>query len=83
MKVSIIIPVLNSHEVVRRQLLHFERMNLPDDVEVIIMDDGSEKPLRHPDFGLLDLVKEFGLNLEIYETHEYRPWTSSIAKQAC
>lgn len=80
MKVSVIIPFLDSDEIVRRLIKYWGRMNLPDDVEFIIMDDGSEKPLRHPDFGLLDLVKETGLNLEIYETHEYRPWTSSIAR---
>lgn len=45
MRLSIIISVLNSHEIVRRQLLHFERLNLPSDVEVILMDDGSDPPL--------------------------------------
>ena len=30
MKLSIVIPVLGSYEVVRRQLLHFERMGLPN-----------------------------------------------------
>jgi glycosyltransferase involved in cell wall biosynthesis len=41
MKLSIIISVLNSHEIVRRQLLHFKRMALPGDVEIILLDDGS------------------------------------------
>ena len=45
MKLSIIISVLNSHEILRRQLLHFSRIGLPDDVELIIMDDGSNPPL--------------------------------------
>jgi len=69
MKVSIIIPVLNSHEVVRRQILHFARMNLPDDVEVIIMDDGSDPPLES-DSGVVT----------VHQTGETRPWTSSIAR---
>ena len=42
MRLSIIIPVLNSHEVVRRQLLHFERIGLPPDTELILVDDGSD-----------------------------------------
>jgi len=45
-KVSIIIPVLNSHEVVRRQIAHFERMMLPKDVELIFVDDGSDPPIQ-------------------------------------
>lgn len=46
MKLSIIIPVLNSHEIVRRQLLHFDKMPLPDDVELILIDDGSTPPIE-------------------------------------
>jgi len=45
-KLSIIIPVLNSHEIVRRQIKHFKKMDLPDDVELIIVDDGSDPPLE-------------------------------------
>ena len=69
MKVSMIIPVLNSHEVVRRQILYWEAMNLPDDVEILIMDDGSDPPL------------EFDTDVAtIYQTNETRPWTSSVAR---
>ena len=46
MKLSIIIPVLNSHEIVRRQIEHFKKMDLPDDIELIIVDDGSDPPLE-------------------------------------
>jgi len=45
-RLSIIIPVLNSHEIVRRQIAHFEKMDLPDDIELIIVDDGSDPPLE-------------------------------------
>jgi len=45
-RLSIIIPVLNSHEIVRRQIEHFKKMDLPDDVELIIVDDGSDPPLE-------------------------------------
>jgi hypothetical protein len=61
--------VLNSHEVVRRQILYWERMGLPDDVEIIIMDDGSDPPLEFD----TDVVT-------IHQTHETRKWTSSVAR---
>lgn len=68
-KVSIIIPVLNSPEIVKRQILHFEKMPLPDDVELIIVDDGSDIPI----------TTESKLPRIIY-TNDKRPWTSSIAR---
>jgi len=69
MTVSIIVPVLNSNEVVRRHILYWSRMNLPADVEIIIMDDGSDPPLECD----TDVAT-------IYRTKETRPWTSSIAR---
>ncbi len=69
MKVSIIIPVLNSPEIVRRQILHFEKMPLPEDVELIIVDDGSDIPL----------VTESKIAQIIY-TNDKRPFTSSLAR---
>lgn len=80
MELSVVMPFLNSDEIVRRTIKYWGRMDLPDDIEFLIMDDGSEKPLRHPKFGLLDLVTKLGLNLEIHETNEFRPWTSSAAR---
>jgi glycosyltransferase involved in cell wall biosynthesis len=68
---SIIIPVLDSHEILRRQVLHFKKMNLPDDVEIIIMDDGSVPPLEYT---------EWLKNYTIYPTYDTRPWTSSLAR---
>lgn len=68
--VSIIIPVLNSHEIIRRQLLHFEKMPLPKDVEVIIVDDGSDPPI----------VAEPKPWLRIIQTNDKRPFTSSLAR---
>ena len=44
MKVSVIISVYNSHEIVRRQLLHFKKMDLP--FEVLIIDDESNPPIE-------------------------------------
>lgn len=72
MKVSIVINVLNSHEVVRRQIEHFKKMNLEDDVEIIFVDDGSNPPLSFPDIGLK--------NLSILYTNDKRPWTQGIAR---
>lgn len=71
MKASIVIAVLNSHEVVRRQLLHFAQMPLPDDVELILVDDGSDPPIA----GTLP-------NLTIHATHDTRPWTQPLARNA-
>lgn len=73
MKLSIVIPVLNSHEIVYRQLLHYQMMDLPDSVEIIFVDDGSEPTLlsvRLPELK----------NFKIIETHDKRPWTWAIAR---
>jgi hypothetical protein len=45
-KISIVIAVLDSHEVVRRQLAWFRHMPLPDDCELILVDDKSDPPLH-------------------------------------
>lgn len=72
-KVSVIIPVLNSHEVVRRQILHFEKMDLPDDVEIIMVDDGSDPPIE---------VNTTLKNFTLHRTHDKRPWTWPLARNA-
>lgn len=51
-QISIVIAVLNSHEVVRRQCLYFRKMPLPDDVELILVDDKSDPPLNAADYDL-------------------------------
>ena len=70
MKVSIIIPVLDSHEILRRQLLNFENMGVPGDIEIIIVDDGSDPPLEYN--GPLDI--------KILTTNDKRPWTWALAR---
>lgn len=70
MKVSIIIPILNSHEIVRRQVLHFEKMGLPEDVELIFVDDGSDPPIE------IDTK----LPLTLIHTNDFRPWTWPVAR---
>jgi glycosyltransferase involved in cell wall biosynthesis len=72
MKLSIVIPVLDSHEILRRQMLHFEQIGIPEDTEIIIMDDGSEPPLRY----------EGKLPVTIHATNDKRPWTWALARNA-
>lgn len=64
MRLSIVTAVLNSHEIVRRQLLHYG--SLPDDVELIFVDDGSNPPLTG--------------NVKIIQTNDTRNWTEHIAR---
>ena len=70
MRLSIVIPCLNSHEVVRRQLLHFDRMKLPSDTELIVVDDGSDPPLRNTTLA----------PVLIFQTGDTRPWTWALAR---
>ena len=69
MKLSIITPILNSHEIVRRLVLYYQKLNLPDDVEIIFMDDGSDPPLE-----------DSTGTVKIYHTNDDRPWTEHIAR---
>lgn len=71
MKLSIIHPVLNSHEVVRRQILHYEKIGLPDDVELILVDDGSS-----PIISVETTLKNFTL----IHTNDFRAWTWPLAR---
>lgn len=72
MKLSIVVPVLNSHEIVRRQLLYFKSMDLPDDVEIIYVDDGSDPPHVYPD--------DPPANFRFVVTNDFRPWTWALAR---
>lgn len=68
MRLSIIIPILDSHEIVRRQILHFARMSVPD-TEWIFVDDGSDPPLEGEMEGLT-----------VLRTNDFRPWTWPLAR---
>lgn len=72
MKLSIIIPVLNSHAALRRQLLHMEQQGLPADTEFILVDDGSDPPLENTS----------SLPVTIHRTGDQRPWTWALARNA-
>jgi glycosyltransferase involved in cell wall biosynthesis len=45
-------------------------MDLPDDIEIIIMDDGSDPPLYYPPFH----------NFTLFQTKDYRNWTNELAR---
>lgn len=78
MKISIIIPVLNSHEVLRRQILHWLQLDFHNQVELLIMDDGSDPPLW---FVPAKLTDELSI-LQIIPTNDFRPWTWALARNA-
>jgi len=71
--ISIVNAILNSPEVAKRQIYHYNRMNLPDDVEVVFVDDGSDPPL---DMDGLDINFSFRL----FQTNDFRPWTQPAAR---
>ena len=71
MRVSIIITTLNSHDVVRRQLAYLNNMPLPEDVELVLIDDGSTPPVE---IGKCDFPIIF------HRTNDFRPWTQAIAR---
>lgn len=70
MKISIIIAIYQSYKVVIRQMRHFKKMRLPDNIEFIWIDDGSSPPLKYS--GLK--------NLTWYYTNDKRPWTQGLAR---
>ncbi|MBU1110791.1 glycosyltransferase family 2 protein [Patescibacteria group bacterium] len=70
MKLSIIIAVYNSHGVIERQMKFFSKLQLPDDIEFILVDDGSSP--RHEGYSLK--------NLKIIYTNDKRPWTQGLAR---
>ena len=68
-KISVVVPVLNSHEVLRRQFLHWGKF-IESDTEIIIVDDGSNPPLEY----------KGKLNVKIVCTNDTRPWTWALAR---
>ena len=79
MKLSIIIPVLNSHEIVKRQFLHFSNIDLTD-VEVILVDDGSSPPIQSLIKILSVNIDKHIENIKVIETNDYRSWTQPKAR---
>lgn len=71
MKLSIVTAVLDSHEVVRRQILHYKKI-LSDDTELILVDDKSNPPLNVEDY---DFDK-----LRIFRHEIQAKWTQPAAR---
>lgn len=74
LKLSLIVSVLESYEVVRRQLLHFGRILTPE-CELILLDDGSDPSL---DAVCASVSKPFAFTL--HRTLDRRPWTQPRAR---
>lgn len=73
-RVSLIVNVLESYEVVQRQLRHLQRILTPA-CELVLVDDGSEPTLQRT----CDSVpKTFAFRLLC--THDQRPWTQPRAR---
>lgn len=53
-------------------MLYLKKLDLPDDIEIIFMDDGSIPPLSFPDIQ----VKNFSM----YPTNNYGLWTGGLAR---
>jgi glycosyltransferase involved in cell wall biosynthesis len=70
-KVSIVIAVLESREVLKRQTRYFQRMDLSNDTEIIIVDDGSDPPLE------VDVDPQ---NFSLLQTNDIRPWSQPCAR---
>jgi hypothetical protein len=66
---TIIIPCLDSHEVVRRQVLHFDNLLAGMNIQVLLIDDGSDPPLPVYDYPWL----------RQHATGDKRHWTQGIA----
>ena len=74
MRLSIVSAILNSHEIVRRQLLHYEKMGLPENVEIVYIDDGSDPPLNFD-------PRDYKIpSLSFYPTNDTRYWTQPAAR---
>jgi len=72
MKISIVITVLESYMIVKRQIKHFKSLDLPDNIEIIFIDDGSDPPISFPNHRLK--------NFNIYPTGDKRPWSQACAR---
>jgi len=72
MKLSIVVAVYQSYGAVERQIKYWRSLDLPDDIEFVLVDDGSNPP--HAMYGLK--------NLTIHYTDDKRPWTQGLARNA-
>lgn len=74
MKLSIIAPVLESYQIVTRQILYLNTI-MPDDCELIIADDGSSPAIKD-----VSDLKVACFPFKIFETGDKRKWSDACAK---
>ena len=70
MKLSIVIPVLDSHEIVKRQARYLSRYSNTK-MEIIFIDDGSSPPLDN------NLLEKCGIRL--LRTNDFSSWSEHMA----
>lgn len=73
-RLSLITTVLNSHEIVRRQLMHLASFVAPN-IELILIDDGSIPPLEP-----IIRCASIPFSLILYSTNDQTPWTQPRAR---
>lgn len=69
-RVSFILPVLDSQEVLRRELLFYNKF-FPKEWELIVVDDGSDDPIIAPE--------NINFDLKIIYTNDKTPWSQPRA----
>jgi len=70
-KIALIFPVLQSYEVLERQIKYMNSLPLPEDWEVVIVDDGSDPPIK------IKTLPSF--NYKLVRTYDYNKWTQAKA----
>lgn len=70
MRLSVVVAVYQSYGVVERQTKYWNSLDLPDDIEFILVDDGSNP--RHEGYECK--------NLRIIYTNDKRAWTQGLAR---
>jgi hypothetical protein len=70
MRASIVTTVLDSHEIIRRQILYLNSV-MPSEVEWVLVDDGSNPPIQ-PDGNEFPLI--------LHRTNNFKPWTEKAAR---
>lgn len=70
-KICVIFPILESYGVVERQILYMNSIGVPDDWEIVFVDDGSDPPIEP--------VTVPNFNLTLVKTNNFNPWTHAMA----
>lgn len=72
---SLIIAVLQSYDVVLRQIRHYAKIfDTRQQWELVLIDDGSIPPIK------IDESEICEFNFQLHQTFDYRPWTQPCAR---